>query len=1005
MWWNPCAWLARRELRAAAEASCDAIVLEQLPNLRKSYARSLLAIVDFVTLGQPLQPAFVVAFGESRSLKRRIAMVATKNIHPHISTTSWALLICAALLIFAFPTRAQEKQEPPAAAVQAAPPKESNEAAEAEQTDAPLKLSKDVGPEEIAGVVVDSQGNPLAGVLVDAWTWYPGDETTTKEDGVFRLTPSSDDARFVEVRFSKPDYSPHYVVQQPRGAKDVVITLGNRTYLEGTLRDPDGKPVANATINGEQGNKQGDGVMIARVPTTTKSDVQGHYRMYVFPDTYDIQVAVAGTGVARIPGVTVSVDQARQLDIDLEPGVRFEAEVVDTNTGKPVEKVALFNWRDKNVRGISDAEGKIVIEGMLPGKYEFSVGQGEPKKVRSFDIYEHGDLGRWWSSAAVNEWEHRKMDEGVWQRNFDHLTFDLSVGMKPVTIEVEQGVVFSGHVYDPDGKPVAGATVAPAKTGSGNSLTGDTRYSVKTEKDGSYRVVMPAGNEFTYNLIAHDGDYGQWRTWANAVSEPLPTKPGQTFNDFDFKLTRGATVRGRVVADGDRVIGKREVRAEAADLRENRYYDPTVKVREDGSFELKFIRPGEQYIQVSPFWLRASEGPQESSVLVNLKEDEVLEGIELKVAPSAEPTSPTLAARTFRVRVLDAQGNPAAGARLAIATANNPLNLTALVGDRHGLTERVNTTAIGGQQFTAGADGVVELKGAQMFDRQVSWATAVAINAEFGQAAVGALFADLKTPEITLRMAPTHEVTLSISTADLPGPGERSHIYLLSGNAFLLSTQLKNDSLVIQLPPGDYKLSVVNSLAKPNVVDFTVKPDVPDLPLDPIRLAPTLLATMIGKPAPELRGIAEWRGEPLNLADLRGRVVILDFWGYWCGPCLASMPNLMKIYDAYPEKDVVIIAVHDATVTSIDQMNKQTETAKKNIWGSRDLPFRIALAGGGPTAVEGTEAKANGQTIADYGINSFPTTLLINQQGNLVTRLNHSDLEDTKKRIDKLLGK
>lgn len=928
-------------------------------------------------------------------------MVATKNIHPRIST-SWALLICTALFLFAFPTRAQEQ---PGSTVQAAPPKESHEAAEPKQADAPVKLAKDVGPEEIAGVVVDSQGNPLAGVLVDAWTWYPGNETTTKADGVFRLTPRSEDARFVEVRFSKPGYSPHYVVQQPRGAKDVVITLGNKTYLEGTLRDPDGKPVANATINGVQGMKQGDGVNITPVPTTTKSDAQGHYLMYVFPDTYEIQVAVAGTGVERIPGVTVSVDQARQLDIELKPGVRFEANVVDINTGKPVEKVALFNWRDKTVRGISNADGKIVIDGMLPGKYEFNVGQGKPKKFGSFEIYEHGDLGRWWSRAAVNDWERRKLEDGDWQRNFDQLTFDLSVGMKPVTIEVEQGVVFSGHVYDPDGKPVAGATVAPAKTGSGNSLTGDTRYSVKTEMDGSYRVVMPAGNEFTYNLIAHDGEYDQWRDWANAVSEPLQTKPGQTFNDFDFKLTRGATVRGRVVADGDRVIGKREVRAHAADLRENRYYDPTVKVREDGSFELKFIRPGEQYIQVSPFWLRASEGPQGSSVLVNLKEDEVLEGIELKVAPSAEPTSPTLAARAFRVRVLDAQGNPAAGARLAIATANNPLNLTALVGDRHGLTERVNTTAIGGQQFTAGADGIVELKGAQLFDRQVSWATAVAINAGLGHSAVGTLFADLKAPEITLRMTPTHEVTTSISTADLPGPVEQSYIYLLSGNTLLLSTQLKDDRLVMQLPSGDYKLSIVNSLAKPKVVDFTIKPDVPDLPLDPIRLAPTLLTTMIGKPAPELRGIAEWRGELFKLADLRGRVVILDFWGYWCGPCLASMPNLMKIYDAYSEKDVVIIAVHDGTVTSIDQINKQTETAKKNIWGGRDLPFRIALAGGGPTAVEDTETKANGQAIADYGINSFPTTLLIDKQGNLVTRLNHSDLEDTTKRIDKLLGK
>jgi hypothetical protein len=98
-------------------------------------------------------------------------MVATKNVRPHILTISWALLICAALLLFAFPTRAQEKQEPPAAAAQTAPPKESNEATEAKKADALLKLPKDVGLEEIAGVVVDSQSNSQI-LTLDWLVWF-----------------------------------------------------------------------------------------------------------------------------------------------------------------------------------------------------------------------------------------------------------------------------------------------------------------------------------------------------------------------------------------------------------------------------------------------------------------------------------------------------------------------------------------------------------------------------------------------------------------------------------------------------------------------------------------------------------------------------------------------------------------------------------------------------------------------------------------------------------------
>ncbi len=309
--------------------------------------------------------------------------------------------------------------------------------------------------------------------------------------------------------------------------------------------------------------------------------------------------------------------------------------MLDAASHEPVEKLVLWSWRDRGVLGISDSAGKIVIDGMLPGKFEFNVGQGQSEMLGGMRGYFHGTLGRWWSADAVNEWDRKSIRPDGFQRNFDNLSFDLASGMQPVVIEVEQGVTFSGHVYDPDGQPVAGATVAPAKTGSGNSLTGDTRYSVKTDKDGAYRVVMPASNQSSYNLIAHDGDYQEWRQWANGVTDPLRTRPGQQLADFDLKLTRPATVRGRVIAGPDKALVDVKVRAAAADLRENRYYVPTVKVNRDGTFELKFIRPGKQDIQVSPFWLSPGQAPAGTSHLVELAEGEVLEGVELQATQQA----------------------------------------------------------------------------------------------------------------------------------------------------------------------------------------------------------------------------------------------------------------------------------------------------------------------------------------------------------------------------------
>ena len=154
---------------------------------------------------------------------------------------------------------------------------------------------------------------------------------------------------------------------------------------------------------------------------------------------------------------------------------------------------------------------------------------------------------------------------------------------------------------------------------------------------------------------------------------------------------------------------------------------------------------------------------------------------------------------------------------------------------------------------------------------------------------------------------------------------------------------------------------------------------------------------MFGKPAPELRGIAEWQGEPVKLADLRGKVVILDFWAHWCGPCVHSMPKLMELYDAYPKDKLVIIGIHDNSVADLKEMRSNLETVKKELWGNRELPFRIALSG----KVDDKEGEgSSGQAITDYGITGFPTTLLIDRQGNLVGELNIHETAESKRRIE-----
>lgn len=488
---------------------------------------------------------------------------------------------------------------------------------------------KEVASDEIVGVVLDeSTGKPLSGVTVDAWHWHPGNETKTDDFGQFRLK-GLDSRSKTEILVSKDGYGTQVFTQSRAGAKDWIILLGNRTYIEGTITDATGSPVANATIRAKFGpvhNEDGDYGLIL---TETRSQVDGKYRVYAIANEYELEVMAPGRGVARQKGIKLGHRTALLLNIRLQPGVRFEALVVDSVTGLPQEGFCLYRWQPPYLTGRSNREGRIIFTDLPPGKMTMECGGGEKVMFGTVETYHHGPFGRWWSEQALNPWQRREINQGF-QRNLDDLEFDLQTGMAPVKIFVEQGVTVSGRVTDPLGLPVEGATVAPAKTGSGNSLTGDTRYSVSTDKEGRYTTIMPAGNQFQYNLIVHDGKYSEWRKWANGISAPLQSKPGQKIDNFDLQLTEPAVVRGRILEHG-KPVTDREVRTHDFYRQENRYYDPTTRTLPDGTFELKFVRPGKHYLQVAPFYLNANDASQ-GSMIIDVKAKEILTGIQMELS-------------------------------------------------------------------------------------------------------------------------------------------------------------------------------------------------------------------------------------------------------------------------------------------------------------------------------------------------------------------------------------
>lgn len=118
-----------------------------------------------------------------------------------------------------------------------------------------------------------------------------------------------------------------------------------------------------------------------------------------------------------------------------------------------------------------------------------------------------------------------------------------------------------------------------------------------------------------------------------------------------------------------------------------------------------------------------------------------------------------------------------------------------------------------------------------------------------------------------------------------------------------------------------------------------------------------------GKVAPEIEG-TDVSGKRIKLSDQRGKVVMLVFWGSWCGPCMAEVPHERKLMAAYAGRPFTVIGVNSG-----DSKEKAAKTIKDNkmTW---------------PSFLDGND----GPIVGRWNVSSFPTVYLLDAKGVILVK-------------------
>lgn len=127
-----------------------------------------------------------------------------------------------------------------------------------------------------------------------------------------------------------------------------------------------------------------------------------------------------------------------------------------------------------------------------------------------------------------------------------------------------------------------------------------------------------------------------------------------------------------------------------------------------------------------------------------------------------------------------------------------------------------------------------------------------------------------------------------------------------------------------------------------------------------------VLATKEGSPVPEIKTTSTLNGKEFDIASIKGKYILIDFWGVWCGPCVAEMPKVKAFQEKHKEKLVVL------GINSGDKKEKIQNFIEEN-----DYSWQQVMS---------SRSNLEDNFVTKFNVKGFPTKFIVSPEGKIVKR-------------------